>query len=211
MTEDFLRDRFLAMVMDNPVNRAILRRMPDLGIQDGWLVAGCLFGTVWNALSHRPVTENIRDYDIFYYDPDTGYEAEDAVIRRGAALFADLGVAVEIRNQARVPLWFEARFGAPYPPISESRTGIDRFVVAGTCSGISQAGAVYAPFGFEDMFAGVLRYNPMNPTPHQFQFKCGSYRERWPWLKVVEKETVAHNASMARPADPSAAKGEEHG
>ena len=211
MTEDTLQERFLAMVMDNPVNRAILKRMPDLGIQDGWLVAGCLFGTVWNVLSNRPLTENIRDYDIFYYDSDTRYEAEDAVIRRGAALFADLDVEVEIRNQARVPLWFEARFGVPYPPISESRTGIDRFVVAGTCSGISQAGEVHAPFGFADMFAGVLRYNPMNPTPHQFQFKCARYRERWPWLKVVEKEPDAHITSMARPADPSAAKGEEHG
>mgnify|MGYP001139380851 CR=1 FL=1 len=200
MTQDTLQDRFLAMVLDNPVNRAILKRMPDLGIQDGWLVAGCLFGTVWNALSNRPLTENIRDYDIFYYDPDTGYEAEDAVIRRGAALFADLGVEVEIRNQARVPLWFKARFGVPYAPISESRTGIDRFVVAGTCSGISQAGEVHAPFGFEDMFAGVLRRNPMNPTPHQFQFKCGSYRERWPWLKVVEKETVAYKETAAHTA-----------
>lgn len=194
MTEESLRDRFQRMVLDNPANRSILERMPDLGTEDNWLVAGCLFGTVWNALSGRPLTESIRDYDIFYYDPDTSYEAEGAVIRRGAALFADLGVEVEIRNQARVPLWYEARFGVPYPPISESRTGIDRFVVAGTCSGISQAGAVHAPYGFEDMFAGVLRYNPMNPTPHQFQFKCGSYRERWPWLKIVE-EGVATSTS----------------
>ena len=190
MTDDSLQDRFLALVLANPANRIILERMPDLGVEDTWLVAGCLFGTVWNALSDRPLDENIRDYDIFYYDPDTSYEAEDAVIRRGATLFADLGVEVEIRNQARVPLWYEARFGVPYPPITESRTGIDRFVVAGTCCGISQAGEVHAPYGFEDMFAGVLRYNPMNPTPHQFDFKCGSYRERWPWLKIVEEDAA---------------------
>ncbi|WP_193173292.1 nucleotidyltransferase family protein [Nisaea nitritireducens] len=194
MTEESLQDRFLGMVQDNPVNRIVLERMPDLGVEDGWLVAGCLFGTVWNVLSDRPLTENIRDYDIFYYDPDTSYEAEDAVIRRGADLFADLGVEVEIRNQARVPLWYEARFGVPYPPIFESRTGIDRFVVAGTCCGISQEGEVHAPYGFEDMFAGVLRYNPVNPTPHQFQFKCGSYRERWPWLKIVEEEATARTS-----------------
>lgn len=187
MMEESLQDRFLAVVLENPVNRTILQRMPDLGVEDTWLVAGCLFGAIWNALSGRPLTENIRDYDVFYYDPDTSYEAENAVIRRGAALFADLGVEVEIRNQARVPLWFEARFGAPYPPISESRTGIDRFVVAGTCCGISQAGEVCATYGFEDMFAGVLRRNPISPTPHQFRFKCGSYRERWPWLRIVEQ------------------------
>ncbi len=185
-----MQERFVALVDENPINRAILERLPDLRVDDAWLVAGCLFGTVWNSFSSRPLTENIRDYDIFYFDPDTSYEAEDRVIRRGADLFADLGVEVEIRNQARVPLWYEERFGVPYPPISEARTGIERFVVAGTCSGISSAGEVYAPFGFADMFGGILRWNPMNPTPHQFEYKCGTYLERWPWLKVVEKPTL---------------------
>ena len=44
----------------------------------------------------------IRDADLFYVDPDTSWAAEDAVIGRGAELFADLPVPVEIRNEARV-------------------------------------------------------------------------------------------------------------
>ena len=32
---------------------------------------------------------------LFYFDPDTSWEAEDAVIRAGASLFADLPVPVE--------------------------------------------------------------------------------------------------------------------
>lgn len=194
MGEAALQERFVALVQQNPVNREILRRLPELGVEDAWVVAGCLFGTVWNALSDRPLTENIRDYDIFYFDPETSYEAEDAVIRRGAALFADLGVEIEIRNQARVPLWYEQRFGVPYPPISEARTGIERFVVAGTCCGISARGEVYAPYGFADMFDGVLRWNPRNPTPHQFDYKCGTYRERWPWLRVEKEPAVARGS-----------------
>ncbi len=182
-----MQGRFLSLVHENPVNRVILERLSGLGVDDTWLVAGCLFGTVWNGLSGRPPTESIRDYDIFYFDPDTSYAAEDAVIRRGAALFTDLGVEIEIRNQARVPLWYEARFGVPYPPIQEARTGIERFVVAGTCCGISSEAEVYAPFGFDDMFDGILRWNPLNPTPHQFTYKCGTYLERWPWLSVVEE------------------------
>ncbi|UUX51923.1 nucleotidyltransferase family protein [Nisaea acidiphila] len=194
MGEAALRERFVALVHENPVNRELLQRLPELGVEDCWVVAGCLFGTVWNALSDRPLTENIRDYDIFYFDPETSYEAEDAVIRRGEALFGDLEVEIEIRNQARVPLWYEQRFGVPYPPISESRTGIERFVVAGTCCGISSEGEVHAPYGFADMFDGILRWNPMNPTPHQFDYKCETYRARWPWLRV-EKEPAATPAS----------------
>lgn len=194
--QDATEERFTALALENPVNRVILERLPELGVADAWLVAGCLFGAVWNALSGRPRTEHIRDYDIFYFDSDTSYEAEDAVIRRGASLFGDLGVEIEIRNQARVPLWFEERFGAPYPPIAHSVTGIDRFVVSGTCCGIAADGRVHATYGFDDMFAGILRRNPLNPTPHMFPSKCASYRERWPWLTMVDEMAPVPETEM---------------
>ena len=181
MSEAALQERFVALVDENPVNREIFRRLPDLGVADCWVVAGCLFGTVWNALSDRPLTENIRDYDIFYFDPETSYEAEDAVIRRGEALFGDLAVEIEIRNQARVPLWYEQRFGVPYPPIFESRTGIERFVVAGTCCGISSEGEVFAPYGFADMIDGTsntMLIGEKQTNPKNFG---GSGGDNEPW------------------------------
>ena len=65
---------------------------------------------------------DIRDYDLFYFDDsDLSWEAEDRAIRRCAALFADLGVTVELRNQARVHLWYEMRFGHPSPRLLSSR------------------------------------------------------------------------------------------
>ena len=56
----------------------------------GTLVAGALFQTVWNLRSGRPPQEGIRDYDVFYWDDDLSYEAEDRVIRRADSLFRDL-------------------------------------------------------------------------------------------------------------------------
>ena len=100
------------MALQNPVNAAVLDRLPGLELPQAQLAAGCLFGTVWNVRSGRPPAEHIRDYDLLYYDPDTSYAAEDAAIRRAAALFADLGALIEVRNQARVHLWFEERFQA---------------------------------------------------------------------------------------------------
>ena len=43
---------------------------------------GCLVQTVWNVLTGRAVDYGINDYDVFYFDPDTSWEAEDAVIRK---------------------------------------------------------------------------------------------------------------------------------
>jgi hypothetical protein len=173
--------------MQNPVNAALLARLDGLGAPDCWLVAGCLFQTVWNLQSDLPPDHGIRDYDIFYHDPtDLSWEAEDAVIRRGAALFADLGVRIEIRNQARVHLWYPLRFGPGYPQLCSSRDGIDRFLVECTCVGLRAGGAeLYAPYGLDDLFAGVLRPNPCNLRRDRFAEKAASYQRRWPWLRIL--------------------------
>ena len=158
MTEN----QFLAMALQNPVNAAVLDRLPGLELPQAQLAAGCLFGTVWNARSGCPPAENIRDYDLLYYDPDTSYAAEDAAIRRAAALFADLGALIEVRNQARVHLWFGARFGQSRPAIGSVRQAIDQFLVRCTCVGVDERRQVYAPHGLGELAAGILRPNPLS-------------------------------------------------
>ena len=178
-------DRFVADALANPVNAAILDRLPQLGVAQPWLVAGCLYQAVWNRHAGRPPGENVKDYDVFYWDEDTSWEAEDAVIRRAATLFEDLGVEVELKNQKRVPIWYPAKFGAPYAPVACARDGIERFQVLCTCVGMTPDRAVYAPYGLDDLYAGRLETNPTTPTPDRAREKIDSYRARWPWLTVV--------------------------
>jgi len=186
---DPLTTRLLDHALADPANAAILARLPELGLDDCWLVAGCICGPVWNALSGQPPAAHVRDYDIFYWDPDTSWEAEDAVIARADIVFGDLGIVHEVRNQARVPLWFQEHFGRPYPATACSADNIAAFVVAGTSIGLRPdvhgGHEVCAPWGLEDLFAGILRPNPRNPTPDRFAAKCASYQARWPWLEIA--------------------------
>ncbi|MER3555000.1 MAG: hypothetical protein C4331_11820 [Meiothermus sp.] len=176
---------FAQIVRRNPHNAALLERLPRLSLPQTLLVAGCLFQTLRNVKTGRPPEENISDYDVFYFDPDLSYEAEDRAIGAAAALFSDLPIRIEVRNQARVHLWFERRFGAACPPIGSSRQGVDRFLIAGTCVGIAPGSLeVYAPYGLEETEAGILRPNPNNGTPHLFAAKAESYQRRWPWLRL---------------------------
>lgn len=181
-------DTVIAWAMANPVNVALIERLPRLGLGQCFLTAGCLFQAVWNRRSGQPPEMAVKDYDVFYFDDrDLSWEAEDAVIREAAALFADLGAPVEVRNQARVHLWYGQRFGGAYPQLRSATDGIDRYLVQCTCIGIDVAtGRLYAPNGLEDMVAGVLRPNPLNPSPSLFQAKADSYRARWPWLTIAE-------------------------
>src|SRR5262245_38278146 len=102
-------DAFLDLALRNPVNETIARELVALALPDAWLVAGCLTQTVWNALSGRPLAYGINDYDVFYFDPDTSWEAEDAVIKRVQVQLAGCEARIEIRNQARVHLWYPAK------------------------------------------------------------------------------------------------------
>lgn len=172
--------------MLNPVNAELVSRLPALGLSQCLLTAGCLFQSIWNRHSCRPASWGIKDYDVFYFDEDLSWVAEDAVIQRVKRLTDDPGVIVEVKNQARVHLWYEQHFGAAYPRLTSARDGIDRYLVACTCIGIDVAsGELYAPFGLQELGAGILRMNPNNAQPDLFLQKAQSYQVRWPWLTIA--------------------------
>jgi hypothetical protein len=175
-----MHDRFRADVLANRHNRAILARWDTLALPDAWLVAGCLFQTAWNLRAGRAPEAGIKDYDLFYFDAgDVSETGEKRVQARVDGVLADLGITVEVANQARVHLWYPACFGRPYPALRDARDGIDRFLVLETCVGI-RPDAVYAPNGIDTLYAGTLTPNPLTPYAELFAQKAGSYRARWP-------------------------------
>jgi len=180
-------ERLLSLAMANPVNAEIASRLPSLGLSQCMLTAGCLFQAVWNQYSDLPPEWGVKDYDVFYFDNDLSWEAEDEVIQATHLLFQDLGVNIDIKNQARVHLWYAQRFGRAYARLESAKDGIDRYLIAGTCIGLDVAtGEIYAPYGLTDIEQGLLRINPAYREPDLFEQKAKSYQARWPWLKVVE-------------------------
>ena len=181
-------ERFRGDVLANRNNRAILDRWSDLALPDGWLVAGCLFQTVWNLQAGRPPESDIKDYDLFYFDADDLSEAgERAVQTRAEAMLGDLGITIEVVNQARVHLWYEADFGQPYGQLHSSRDGIERFLVTCTCVGV-RPDATCAPYGLGALYRGELAMNPRVPHRDLFEKKAASYRARWPALTIVDPD-----------------------
>ena len=183
------RELFLEVACANRINRRILERLPALDLPDAWLVSGSLFQTVWNAITGRELLHGIKDYDVFYFDPDLSWEAEDRVIRRCTLTFADLGASVEVRNQARVHLWYRAKFGTDYPPLRSTTEGIDRFLALACMVGVSPRGtdfAVYAPHGFADIEAMIVRPNRRSNFRRElYEEKAARWKTLWPELKVL--------------------------
>ena len=130
-----LEARTIAAAAADPVCAAILDRMPHLGLSEWWLTAGAVFQNVWNAVKGHAPGYGIKDYDVFYFDDtDLSWEAEDAVIRRASDLFRDVPAHVELRNEARVHLWYEAKFGTPAAPFTSATDAIDSFASTSAAS-----------------------------------------------------------------------------
>ncbi len=188
------QDEFLAAAFQNPVNQTIVDELFTLALPDAWLVSGCLVQTVWNVETGRDVGYGISDYDVFYFDPDTSWEAEDAVIRYLVKRFAKLNVTVEVRNQARVHLWYAKKHGLPYPPLHGSTEGIDRFLTKNTRIGIRRTATgyeVYAPDGFDDAENLIARPNiTANFSAENYVRKTARWKALWPEVTVVGVEGV---------------------
>src|SRR5437660_9688097 len=115
-TEIELRERLNAIVRATPPLMRVLSVARRLCLPDWLVFSGAVYQPVLNHLTGRAFDYGIKDYDLAYFDgSDLSYEAEDAIIRRVAAAFDEpLRYMVQVRNQARVHLWFERKFGQPY-------------------------------------------------------------------------------------------------
>lgn len=170
----------------------VLTVMRELNLPDWRLFSGAVYQAVWNAQTGRPVGYGIKDYDIGYFDADTSWDAEDVVIKRVAAAFEPpLRDQVEVRNQARVHLWFEGKFGEPYDPLTCTDDAPARFVAPAFAVGVRLEAddglSVVAPFGLEDVFAMTIRPNPTRGLAKGWERVIANARGRWPEITVVER------------------------
>ncbi|WP_439477142.1 nucleotidyltransferase family protein [Brevundimonas sp.] len=188
-----LNARLAAIVRADPDLMHVLTTVRGLGLNDWRVFSGAIYQSVWNAVTGRPVGYGRKDYDLGYFDPDTSWDAEDAVIKRVAAAFEEpFRSEVEVRNQARVHLWFADRFGEPYEALTGTDEALGRFVAPAFAVGVRLEAddtiSIAAPFGLEDVFSMTLRPNPHRPLARGWDKAAASARARWPELTVIEPE-----------------------
>jgi hypothetical protein len=186
-----LETRLTGIVRADPGLMQVLTTVRGLGLNDWRIFSGAVYQSVWNAVTGRPAGYGIRDYDLGYFDPDVSWDAEDAVIKRVAAAFEPpVREMVEVRNQARVHLWFQGRFGEPYEALTETDEALARFVAPAFAVGVRLEAddtiSVAAPFGLKDVFSLTIRPNPHRPLAKGWDKAVANATARWPELRVVK-------------------------
>lgn len=183
------QERLRAIIRADENLVAFLEAARTLRLPQWRLVAGCIYQTVWNSLSGKPAGTGIKDYDLIYFDTDVSWEAEDAVINRADAVFGGRW-PVEIRNQARVHLWFEQRFGLPYPRLNSADEAFGHYAAIVHAVGIrledDDTIDIAAPFGLDDVFGMIIRPNPSRHGDKGLAAKAARAKAIWPQLRLVD-------------------------
>jgi uncharacterized protein len=179
------RDFLLEAVFADPAAKRVIEGAHALGLPDPALMAGAIYGAVWNALTGRAPGYGINDYDLAYHDAgDLGEAAEDRVIRRAAEAFADLDVEVEVRNQARVHIWFGRKFDVVRAPVRDTCDAIAQFAShihsVGVRLDANGAPELLAPWGLAGLFR--LQVHPVEvlADPAGWNRKCDRQGALWP-------------------------------
>ena len=157
---------------------------------DAWLAAGALAQSVWNSAFGYGLLHGIADVDLVYFDADDLSEAAEArQTERVQRLFASLPVRLDVKNEARVHLWYRAKFGYPIRPYRSTADAIATFPTTATAIGLRPQGTgleLCAPFGLDDLLGLVVRPNKVQIRREIYEAKVRRWRGLWPSLTVID-------------------------
>lgn len=166
----------------------VFRQTRQLDLPDWWIVSGAIYNQVWNHLTGKPDLYGVKDIDLFYFDPDTSYAAEDRVINKAKQHF-NSNLPIEVRNQARVHLWYQDHFGQAYDPLTKSTDGIDNFACETHAIGLrlrqDDQFDLYAPFGLTHIFGFQLVPHTIRDNKTTHETKGERQMKLWPDLTMV--------------------------
>jgi hypothetical protein len=193
-------DQLEAALQQNQWAWEILERFDEIALPDSWLVAGSVAQTVWNLAFGHHAELGIRDADVVYFDAaDLSSESEANHERRLRDQFEHLPIVLDVRNEARVHLWYEQSFGDRIAPYSSSAEAIATFPTTATSVGVRRRAGHFeccAPFGLNDLFGLVVRPNKRQITRAIYEAKVDRWRSIWPDLTFLPwSDSACHGQS----------------
>ena len=153
-----------------------------------YIGAGAINQTIFNYYHDYPLNYGINDFDIVYFDDDTSYEAEDKIIKELDKVLSDMDILFDIKNQARVHLWYNEKNNDKRLPYISCEEAISRWGATVTCIGVrleNKKLIVFAPYGLNDLFGMIIRPVKIDFKKNQYDKKVNKWKEKWPKLNII--------------------------
>ena len=157
-------------------------------LPNAWVGAGIIFQNVWNVIHGYDFNTFIKDIDVLYWDEDDlSWQSENSYIQALTESLSDMEIPFDVKNIARVHLWYEERFGIPKAQYNSVQESISTWPVIGACMAMRMNKGrleFIAPFGFQDMFSLRVRPNKVLVNQTIYEGKAIKWKEQWPKLLV---------------------------
>ncbi len=193
------------LVLGSDWLRHMLRVVDALGLPDCWIGAGAVRDLVWDTrFGDGFDPARVEDIDVVFFDPgDLSAEHEHAI--EHGLHEQEPSVEWDVKNQARVHLWYEARFGAAAHPLTSTTDGVSTWPEIATAIAVrldpdADRGAdddltleIAAPYGLHDLLDGVWRrnrnreYNRATDADCRARIERKQPHRRWPGVVVLDE------------------------
>ncbi len=178
-----LLSEFVMTINGMPQVLAEIGKLPD-----AWLGAGTIFQNVWNVLHGYELNTYIKDIDILYWDDsDLSWQSENRYMSALTETLTDITIPFDVKNVARIHLWYEERFGIPKSEYLSVEESIATWPVIGACMAMRLKDGkleFIAPYGFQDMFTLRVRPNKVLVNQTIYENKALKWQAQWPMLSV---------------------------
>jgi uncharacterized protein len=210
-------DELVGLVLGTEWLRNLLGLVALLELPDCWIGAGAVRDLVWDTrFGNGFDPARIEDVDVVFFDPDDLSAIYEEEIERKLSR-EEPSVKWDVKNQARVHVWFESKFGRPLEPLTSTAAGVATWPETATAvavrlspdpgldiTGLDVAGhdvefevaglQILAPFGLDDLLNGIWRRN-LGTSPEtrvsDDEFRARTERKqpqvRWPHVVVLER------------------------
>lgn len=153
--------------------------------------AGAVRNLVWDHLHGFKTETPAEDVDLVFYDESNlSQELEQALSDRHT--LAELSFNWAVVNRAGVHRWVKSQAIQVGQPFRDLEEGIASWPDVATCVGVtlsdSEKVEIIAPYGLNDLFEMVVRWNPTRVSSAVFAERVANKRftERWPQVRVLE-------------------------
>jgi hypothetical protein len=159
-------------------------------MKNGYLAGGCIAQTVWNYIFDKEIDYGIDDFDIVYFDDvDITENCEEQFYVYLNNSLNDFPYKIDVKNEARVHLWYKERFGKEIKPYTSTEDAISSWPSTATSIGVKYEDSefkVYTPFDLDDLYSGIVRPNKKLISKEVYDNKASKWHCKWNELTVVK-------------------------
>jgi hypothetical protein len=186
------------LVLGSEWLRRMMRVVEALGLPDCWIGAGVVRDLVWDTrFGDGFDPARVEDIDVVFFDPDNLSVEHEHEIERGLRE-QEPSVEWDVKNQARVHLWYEARFGGAAHPLTSTSDGVSTWPEIATSIAVRLGRndgeiEIAAPYGLDDLLDGVWRrnrnreYNRATDADCRARIERKQPHRRWPGVVVLDE------------------------